>query len=148
MPGGVTNYQMTENAKVRQMVRHLVDLTTANLVYMGEFPETDIAIKAVRCRIENATTAGALQLDLGHGLPAAIDIDSIVDVGVIATGAIEGAETEFTLASTLKNTNVKEAHGFPIVPKGDPIYATIDGVPTTGAGTITIEYFPLDEKNY
>jgi hypothetical protein len=149
MAGGATNYQMTQNAKVRTMVRHLVDLTTANKILIGSFAECDIAIKSVRVRVEvimdddNSVIVGHGVMDGSGDVP---DDNSIVEAQNIPDTTAVGALVTLTLASTLKNANIKEARGLPIVPKGLPIYIEVDAVPTTGAGTVIIDYFPLDEN--
>jgi hypothetical protein len=152
MAGGVTNYQMTENAKVRQMVRHGMSITSAQIFLIGEFPEADIAIKSIRSRVEDADSVAASAIDVGHGVMNSSgvvpDPDSLVAGGVIADDTQEGEVDVFALAATLVNPNVTEAHGFPIVPKGAPIYMTCDATPTTGTIALTIDFFPLDEKNY
>lgn len=148
MAGGVTNYQMTENAKMRTMIRRGMLITSAEVFYIGEFAEADIAIKRIRTRVEAATT-GASAIIVGDGvLSGSPDPNSLVEAGVIATGSVEGEEDIFTLASTLKNTNIKEAHGFPVVLKGSPIYMTCDATPSAGTIAIIIDFYPLDEKNY
>ncbi len=146
----VTNKQMMMNAKVRTMQRHGVDLTTANIVLIGAVADSDIAIQSIRCRIETIMDDDN-SVVVGHGVLAAgavPDPNSLVEAENILDTTAEGAMKTFTLAATLKNANVKEAKGFPIVPQGLPIYATVDGVPTTGVGTFIIDYIPLDVNSY
>jgi hypothetical protein len=151
MTGGVTNFQMTQNAKVRTMVRHGMDITSAQIFYIGEHAECDIAIKSVRSRVEDADSVAASAIDVGDGVlstGAVPDDNSLVDTGVIADDTKEGEEDDFTLVDTLKNLNIKEARGYPVVSKGSPIYMTCDATPTTGTITLTIDYFPLDDSGY
>ena len=149
MVGGTTNKHMTQNAKVQTMVRHGMSITSAQIFYIGEHAECDIAIKSVRSRVEDADSVAASAIDVGHGVlssGAVPDDNSLVDTGVIADDTKEGEEDDFTLVDTLKNANIKDAKGYPVVPKGLPIYMTCDATPTTGTITLLIDFFPLDEN--
>lgn len=150
MAGGVTNYQMTKNAKTRTMMRHLVDLTTANKILIGAFAECDIAIKSVRVRVE-VIMDDDNSVIVGHGVMVGGNVpddNSIVEAQNIPDTTAEGALVTLTLADTLVSVKNKDAKGYPVVPKGLPIYIEVDAVPTTGAGTVIIDFFPLDEDSH
>lgn len=149
-PGGVDNYQMFLDAKAKPISRSGIDLTTANVVYIGEYPQTDVEVLTATLRLEDSALTGncGIQLGIGPLVAGAVpDPDGIGTVAAAASGSAEGQEFSFTLATTLAGTgNRRGSKGKPVIPAGTPIYATVDGVPSAGNGAIVLNVMPLDNN--
>lgn len=149
-PGGTSNYMMFRDAKVRTIVRTGIDLTAANVVYLGEHTQVGVELLSAKLRLEDSALTGNCGIQLGIGPlsgGAVPDPDGLGTVAAAAAGSAEGQEFAFTLADTLKGTGQrKESAGKPVIPKATPIYATLDGVPSAGTGAIILSVMPLDES--
>lgn len=143
--GGVDNFQMMEDAKVRTLIKDGLVISTADKFYLAEFPQSEVAIVAIYYR-GTVLTAGAALLEIGTddgGDANPADPDDVANL-VVPTVTIEGALLTFDLKDTLVRARPAASRGRPIIKKGHALYLEVDGVPTAGTCSIIIQWYPLD----
>ncbi len=138
--GGVSNSQMTEDAKTCIQVSRVFDLSSAITTEAVLYdPIRPLAILDMWVVYVTETAAAGSAVDIG----TIADADAVVDAYTIADSSdTVGSEEQLTLATTLATS--KQALGLPVLPASTPLVWSNAASGGAGQVVLFIRYYPLD----